>query len=266
VRLYRPLRPSAGAPLAKANPLAKLGAALVLMVVLFISVDLVTPAIALVAILAAVPFSGLAARQLLARTWPIIAAATVIAVFNTVFAAEQRGSLLNLGPWSLGTDTIVGGAALGLRLLGIALSGVLALATTDPTDLADALQLQFHAPPRLAVGTLAAVRLLPILAEEWQILALARRARGVEAGRNPIQAIRIFAGELLALLVAALRRGIRLAAAMDARGFGTRPCRTVARLQRMGSRDWRLLGTAAAVALIAPGTSIWLGSWRFLFG
>ena len=146
------------------------------------------------------------------------------------------------------------------------MAGLLALASTDPTDLADALQQQLHLSPRVAIGTLAAVRLLPVIASEWQILALARRARGVEAGRSPPAAARIAFGMLLALLVGAVRRATRLALAMEARGFGALPCRSVARPQRLRGRDMALIAVALLVAGGAVATSLVTGSWRFVLG
>jgi energy-coupling factor transport system permease protein len=237
------------------------------MVVLFVSVDPLTPALILVCLVVAVPFSGVSARTLLGRTWPILLAALSVGILNAVFAAEPSGEpLLRIGPVRLGTGNLVDGLALGLRLVGIAFSGVLALATTDPTDLAGSLVQQLRLPARFAVGALAAARLLPILATEWQILSLARRARGVSAAGSPARAVRLFFGQLLALLVGAVRRGTRLAAAMEARGFGSRPCRSVARPQAVSPRDWMLIGGAAGVGAGAVALGLVLGSWRFLFG
>src|SRR5205823_517786 len=73
---------------------------------------------------------------------------------------------------------------------------------------------------------------------------LARRARGVEAGRNPVVRGRLFASTMFALLVGAIRRGTRLATAMDARGFGCGARRTSARRSRF---------TAADAALVVGG-------------
>jgi energy-coupling factor transport system permease protein len=153
---------------------------------------------------------------------------------------------------------------LGLRLAAIAFSGVLAMVTTDPTRLADSLIAQLRISPRFAVGALAAARLVPVMAVEWQVLSLARRARGV-AGRNPASSLRIFFGKLLALLIGAVRRATRLAAAMEARGFGSRPCRTAARQERVTRGDWLLLGGATLLGLAAVGISLAAGTWRFLF-
>jgi energy-coupling factor transport system permease protein len=267
MRLFTPLRPDPRATLARANAVAKLGAAALLMAILFVSVDPLTPAIVLAGLLAAVPLTGLQPRDLVGRTWPILVAALAVGVLNAVLAPVQRGEVaLAIGPLAVGGENLQAGVGLGLRLLAIALSGVLALVTTDPTELADALVQQLHLSPRFAIGALAGARLLPIMADEWQTLALARRARGVSAGRSPLVAVRLLFGQLLALLVGAVRRGTRLATAMEARGFGSRPCRTIARPQAMRRRDWILIGLTAGLGALAVGASLAVGSWRFLLG
>ena len=254
------------APLARRHPLAKLAAALLMMAVLFAAVDALTPLILLAVLAAAVPASGVRPKTLLRRITPLLLAGIAIAILNTLFAPHQTGALVHIGPVALGQTTILEGAAVGLRIVAIALAGVLALATIDPTELADALVQHLHAPPRFALGALAALRMLPVLADEWRIIGLARRARGLEAGRNPFVALRLGTGRLFALLVAAIRRGTRLALAMDARGFGERPCRTLARPRDLVRADWLLIGGALAVGGLATGISLALGSYRILFG
>jgi energy-coupling factor transport system permease protein len=243
MRRFTPLRPDPRAPLARANPVAKLAAAAILMAILFIGSGPVTPAIVLTGILASLPFTGLALRTLLVRTWPLLIAALSVGVLNVLLApASSSGPDLENG--------------VALRLLGIALSGVIALATTEPTDLADSLQQQAHLPPRLAIGALAAVRSLPILAIEWQLIGMARRARGVSAGWSPLMAIRLAFGKLISLLVGAVRRATRLALAMDARGFGSAERRTVARPQFVRMADWGLILASAGLGVAA----LWIGA------
>ena len=77
-----------------------------------------------------------------------------------------------------------------LRVVGLALPGVLLVASTDPVRLADALTLHWRVPTRFAYGALAALRLAPLLVAEFESIRLARRTRGVEAGRNPLAARR----------------------------------------------------------------------------
>jgi energy-coupling factor transport system permease protein len=265
MRLFTPLIPNPAAPLARANPIAKLGAALLLMAVLFVSADVLTPTIVLLGLLAALPVTGLSPRVLVARTWPLLVVATSVGMLNALFAPEQAGALLRIGPLVVGSGNLVAGLALGLRLLTIAGVGVLSLATTQPTDLADALVQQLHVSPRFALGVTAALRLMPILADEWQIVRLARRARGVDAGRSPIAAVSIFFGELLTLLVSAIRRGTRLALAMEARGLGSRPCRGIARPQRVSATDLLIVAATAFLAAGAVGLALAAGTYRFLF-
>lgn len=267
MQLLTPLVPDPSAPLARANPVAKLAAALVLLIALFASLDHVTALVVLVGLAVALGMSGLSPASLASRAWLVALAAVSIAIFNVLFAAEQLGpTAIALGPLRIGAGTLVNGLGLALRLLAIAGAGILATATTQPTELADALVQQLRVSPRFAIGALAAVRLLPLLAREWQTLSMARRARGVDAGRSPIAAVRLFARQLLALLVGAIRRGTRMAAAMEARGFGARECRTVARPQRMSRGDWGWIAAATVLAAVAIGVSVALGTWRPLIG
>lgn len=267
MRVVTPIVPDRSAPLGRANPVAKLGAAAILLVVLFASIDLMTAGVVLVGLAAVLPLSGIRPRDLLGRAWLVGLVAISIGVFNVLFAAEQLGpTLVTVGPLRVGSETLVTGIGLAVRLLAIVLAGLLATATTEPSDLAGALVQQLGLSPRFGVGALAAVRLLPLFASEWQTIAMARRARGVEAGRSPVAAVRLLAGQLLALLVGAIRRGTRMAMAMEARGFGARECRTAARPQAMRRADWVWVGGAAGLAFVAVGVSVALGTWTPLFG
>ena len=268
MQLLTPLVPDPRAPLARANPIAKLAAGFILLVALFASLDGVT-AIAVLAVLAAVlaRWSGLSARALAGRAWLVGLAAVSIGVLNILFAAEQRGAIIvELGPLRIGAETLLDGLGLSLRLLAIALAGLLATATSQPTEVADALVQQLRVSPRFAIGVLAALRLLPLLSQEWQTIAMARRARGVEAGRSPVALGRLFANQVIALLVAAIRRGTRMAMAMEARGFGAADCRSVARVQRMRPGDWTWVVGALVLSAAAIGLSVALGTWRPLLG
>ncbi|HYI65600.1 MAG TPA: energy-coupling factor transporter transmembrane component T [Candidatus Limnocylindrales bacterium] len=267
MRLLTPIVPDAAAPLARANPVAKLAAALIILVALFASLDGVTAAAMLLGLVALLPASGLPVRTLFGRAWLVGVTAIAIGVFNVLFAAVQLGpTVVELGPLRIGAETLSNGGGLVLRLLAIALAGLLATATSDPVEVADALVQHLRMSPRFAIGVLAALRLLPLLAQEWQTLGLARRARGVDAGRSPIAAVRLFAGKLLSLLVSVIRRGSRMALAMEARGFGALPCRSVARPQHMRAADWAWIGAAVALASAAVGISLALGTWRPLLG
>jgi energy-coupling factor transport system permease protein len=255
------------APLARRNPVAKLGAALLFSLPLIATLDPLTPAIALAIELAVLPLFGVRYRVLARRAWPLALAAGGILVAMVLFAADRGGDLLlALGPFDITTGVLSGALGLVLRVFAVALPGIIVFATTDPTDLADALVQNAKAPARFAIGALAAVRLLPLLGAEWQALTLARRARGIDAGRNPVARVRLFGSTAFALLVAALRRGGRLAVAMDARGFDSGVPRTYARRQVFTRADTALLVAAALLSAAALTTTVLAGLFRPILG
>ncbi|MFK3983966.1 energy-coupling factor transporter transmembrane component T family protein [Micromonospora sp. NPDC050397] len=255
------------APLARRNPVAKLAAALVFSFALVATIDPVAPAVAIAIELAVLPLFGIGYATLLRRIWPLLLSAFGVVLTMVLFAADRDGAvLLDAGPLTVTTGVLHTALGLALRLVAVALPGLLVFATTDPTDLADALVQNAKAPPRFALGALAAFRMLPLLATEWQLLGMARRARGVDAGRNPVARLRLFAATAFALLVGAIRRGTRLATAMDARGFDSGSPRTSARRQRFTAADAALVAGAAVLAGVALGVSVLLGTFRPLIG
>ena len=256
-----------GAPLARRNPVAKVAAALVFSFALVATLDPVAPALAIAIELAVLPLFGIRYRVLARRAWPLLASAGGILVALVLFAADRSGRVLvEAGPLLVTSGVLITALGLVLRMLAVALPGVIVFATTDATDLADALIQNTRAPARFAIGALAAFRLVPLLEQEWETISMARRARGVDAGRNPLAKLRLFVSTAFALLVGAIRRGIRLAVAMDARGFDAGTPRTVARRQRFTAGDALLIARAAVLAGAALTTSILLGTFRPLIG
>ena len=246
MNLLEPLVADQRAPLATAHPLAKIAAALMVMLGLFITVDVVTSGIVLAALAIAMLLFGLSAPAVARRAEPLLMSAIGIGFFNAL----------------VGSTGVAGGIAIAMRLLGISLAGIIAIAAIDPTELADALVEHLHAPPRFVVGALAAFRLFPLFSREWDTLGLARRARGIEADRTFVQRLAGFPSRAVGLLVAAIRRATRLALAMDARGFGSRACRTLARPRAFDARDIALVVSAALLVILATATSVTLGTWR----
>jgi energy-coupling factor transport system permease protein len=205
--------------------------------------------------------------RLVRRGWPVLFGIAGAALTVVLFAADRGGTeVFAVGPLVVTTGVLTTALGLGLRLAAVALPGILVFATTDPTDLGDALVQNARAPARFAIGALAAFRLVPLLGQEWQALTLARRARGVDAGRNPVAHVRMFVSTAFALLVGAIRRGTRLAVAMDARGFDSGLPRTHAREQRFAAADWVLVAAAGALATAILAASVLTGLYRPVIG
>ncbi|MDA8371967.1 MAG: energy-coupling factor transporter transmembrane component T [Nocardiopsaceae bacterium] len=235
--------------LVRANPAAKVVAALLVAAGLIPVVDPVSGGVVLAAGLVLLPFSGLHRGVFVTLGLPLLLMGASIGVVNLLF----------------GEDGTVAALGTAVRLMAIALPGMLVGVTSDPTELADALVQKLKVPERPAMGVLAALRLMPLLAAQWRTLGLARRARGLEAGPNPVAAVTVFAGTAFALLVRAIRTGTQLAMAMDARAFGS-GARTRARVSHWRATDtWLIVATLILLA-VAHGLAISLGTWRLLFG
>ena len=110
MRLLEPLVPDPSAPLARLHPIAKILAALVLMLALFVTVDLVTSSVVLVALLIAARFSGLPLRSLAARAAPLLIGAASIGLFNAVLSQNLvAGGAISLTHGNLGIAVVTSG-------------------------------------------------------------------------------------------------------------------------------------------------------------
>ena len=230
------------------NPVFGLAACLVIAAGALSAGDPVTPAVLLVPVLALAAMAPHPARVAL-RAAPLGLGAAGVGLSNALLAP---------GPGF----AVRAGLAAALRVLAVGLPGLLLLASVDPTDLADALIQQARVPARPALGALAALRLLPLLQEEWRMLGLAQRARGRSGGGNPVGAAQLALARVFGLLVATVRRASQLATAMDARGFDAGVPRTSARRSRVRPGDVLVLVGAAALVAVATGVSVALGTWR----
>jgi len=225
------------------DPLALLGAAMLLSAGALMSSSVgLNLALALVAALAGL-LGRLPPRRVALLAAPALLASASVAFSNALLSS---GGLAAASSWAA--------AALpASRVLAVALPGLVAAVAIDPTGLADALVVRLRVPARPAYSVLAGLRLLPLLADEWVVLGRASRARGLGGS-----GIRARAGQFTSmtfrLLVAALRRGGRLAIALDARGLRPQTPRTVARPVRWAGRDTVALVLAVTALGIALAT------------
>ncbi|GAB3256330.1 energy-coupling factor transporter transmembrane component T family protein [Arthrobacter pigmenti] len=266
IAVSRPDRRGTGrtAVLARANPISKLGGVFLLTIALVLTVDWVSAGIALVCELVVLPLAGVSLRTLLLRGWPLLAAAVVGGYGTALLAADSGAVVLEWGFISFSEGSLAAGVAIMLRGLAIALPGIIILASTDPTDLADALAQKLRLPHRFVLGALAAMRLVGLLLAEWQVLGMARRARGVSAGGGYAGRIKASLGQSLALLVQAIRKATRLAMTMEARGFGGAE-RTWARQSRYSRIDLWVACGSVLVTVLAVGSAVAAGTWNPVF-
>ncbi|MEZ3161896.1 energy-coupling factor transporter transmembrane component T [Microbacterium sp. BWT-B31] len=247
---------------ARINPVAKLGASALVALPLVLTLDIVSAAVALALELVLFPFAGLTWREFWARTWPVWIAAPLTALTIALYGEASGVVLLEWFVVRVSEGSLELSVATFFRVLAIALPSVVLFVTVDPTDLADGLGQVLKLPARFVMGALAGLRMVGLFLDDWRALELARRARGVaDRGR-----LRRFFGMAFALLVLSIRRGSKLATAMEARGFGAPGARTWARESRFGGREWALMALGLAIALIAVGAAVAAGAWNFILG
>jgi energy-coupling factor transport system permease protein len=244
------------------NPVAKLLTAAVIAAALVLSVDWVSALTALVLEIPLFLALGVRLRPFLIRGALISVAAALTAVTNLLYG-EPSGTvhwhflLINVSDGSIELAL-----AMFLRILAIALPSVFLFLDVQPTELADGLGQVLRLPARFVVGALAGLRLVGLLRQDWQYLGYARRARGVADHAR----VRRVLGQSFALLVFAVRRGSKLATAMEARGFGAYPTRTWARPSPFRWREIALISAGVAIAAAAVSVAIVAGTWDFIGG
>jgi len=248
--------------LATVNPVAKLGVSALIAVPLILTLDPVSASVALALEFVLFLFAGIGWREFWVRTWPVWLAAPLTGL--TIALYGQTGGVVYVDWFVLriSEGSLALALATMLRVLAIALPSVVLFITVDPTDLADGLGQIVRLPARFVLGALAGLRMVGLFLDDWRALELARRARGVaDRGR-----IRRFLGMAFALLVLSIRRGAKLATAMEARGFGAPGRRTWARESRFGAAEWLLLAVGAAISGIAVAAAVVTGAWNFILG
>ena len=246
----------------RANPVAKLAAATALALALLLTVDPVTASVALALELAVLPWCGVPLRLLAPRLVVVVLAAGSTFVATALFGVDSGAEVLALGPLEVTTGSLVLAASIAARIAALGLPGIVLLASTDPTDLGDALAQVLHLPHRFVLGALAALRLVDVLVGEWRQMGLARRARGL-GDDGWLGRVRTGGGQAFALLVLSVRRATVLATAMEARGFGG-SARTWARPSRLRPSDAVVVAGAVVIAAVATVAAVAAGTWHLL--
>ena len=185
------------------------------------------------------------------RRWPYLVGTltTGLTVFLLTPFVEVIGShpiwtgptIPVLGTLDVTTEELRNGLFQGLRLSAVGLAFAVYALLLDHDRLLAAAGWARRSTLAVALAT----RLVPVLERDARDLRLALRGRSVELG--PVR-------QLSPLLAGSLERGLNLAEAMEARGYG-RPGRTRAPGAPWRSRDWAAL--VAAVAIVVVG-ALWL--------
>lgn len=248
---------------ARLNPVSRFIGALLLCVPMFLTLDVVSASVAFGLEMLLLWIGGVAPWTVLRKTWPVWIAAAGSFISVALYGKTSGQIFADLG----GIIVISQGSlylalATFLRVAAIAVPGVILALGLDPTDLADGLVQILHLPQRFVYGGLAGMRMFTLLQDDWRALGQSRRSRGLGDGST----IKRVFSQAFSLLVVSIRRGTKLATAMEARGFGSDAPRSQARESKLHAVDWLFYAICIAVPMVALFTAYCTGYWHWAFG
>lgn len=123
-------------------------------------------------------------------------------------------------------ESFLRGMLIGLRALVFAVLGLTFALTTRPVNLFYSLMQQLRLNPKYAYSFMAALRLIPIMTEEFETIRNARKVRSSERVtglRGILFKMKVYT---IPLLSGSIRRAHRIAVAMEAKRFSSQEPRT----------------------------------------
>lgn len=243
-------------PLRRVNPIAKLGAALVYLLVMTALFDPRAQAVVLaVSVLALLALERIAPLRLLGVLAPFALMGLGLWGTNLLFPAQTQAYLDSLGRFSLlRNPAFDAGLVVFLRAVNFGAISYLFVHSTRPADLALGLMQKLRAPPALAFSVFSAVQFMPALAEDLRQLRLARRLRRAPGRRSWRESMGEPVRLMVPLLVSAMRRAQRAAISMEARGLASPMTRTYLRHSIFGVAD--AVFVACATAILAAAVAV----------
>ena len=235
------------------NPVAKLGAALLLVIACFATSNFV-----LLALIIVLDVVMAAQCKMLPQT---LGLAKAVAVFSLILAViallfTPQGNVLVQLPWGyIGTGSVVAAVLIVVRLVACAVPLFLVFYVTKLTDMANALVKVLHVPYKYAFTFMSTVHFIPVFMNDMSGIMEAQTARGVEFDGGFLKKVRLMMPLCVPLLVSSVRKTNSAAIAAEVRGFNLRT-------RESGFKEYPFAGidfAAMAVAALMLVAAIVLG-------
>ena len=243
------------------NPISRFIGALLLCLPMFVTLDIVSASIAFGLDILLFAIAGVTPWYVLRHTWPVWIAASGSFISVLLYGQSSGDDIFKFGWMHISQGSLYLAICTFVRVASVAVPGVILAIGLDPTDLADGLVQILHFSPRFVYGALAGLRMFSLLQNDWRAFGLARRSRGISDGK----ALQRMLSQSFGLLVLSIRRGTKLATAMEARAFGSNIKRVPARKSKLTAYDWIFYVICIAVPAIALYASIQTGYWHNAF-
>lgn len=171
---------------------------------------------------------------------------------SLLYATPSGDMYLHLGYVHVSERSIEVAIAAMLRILVIALPALLIAPAVSAHEFLATCAVRRVLPDRVALATLIALRLVPVISSDLDETRQARRANGRPATPFAVA---------LTTLVIAIRRSIRMSDVAEIRGF-SRANRTWSVYRALRVRDWVLMSGAVFIGLSAMIVVAYVGAWN----
>lgn len=230
------------------------------MLVLFVQVLLIhNPNIlinlTIVLFLLFIAFTGYPFKSLLLFLLPFIII-FISTASSMIFFGKGETTWFEWGLIHITKESFFRGLHLGFRALSFALLGIIFSLTTRPVYLFYSLMQQLKLKPKYAYSFLAAVRLIPIMMEEFQTIHHALKVRGAERSKGIGGMFEKLKRYAIPLLSQSIRRAQRIAVAMEAKRFSNHTKRTYYYEMHFSKYDVLFVTSIFALCILAYYVSI----------
>lgn len=219
--------------------------------------------ISLVALLGGLAFSGVGAAAIGRSFRPILILVVITFAYHIIFTSHDGEPLFELFGMSVTELPLRRATFYSTRLLLFVSVVFLVTLTSSPSELAEAIARMLRPLERLGIPAadlglvlFIAMRFIPILTGEFQVIRNAQVIRGVNFAGNLVNRVRRTATVIIPVLIAAIARADELALAMEARGYRSGRPRTCYTHSSFDRYAWAF----------ALGSSLLLGSAFYLTG
>ena len=161
-------------------------------------------------------------------------------LFITVLLSDKSGYVMS----ALGPITIYSGAPKAafdalLRIVSASLPMLVVLQSADMKNLMDSLARDLRIPPKYAFALASAFRFIPSLSAELQEIIEVEKARGQDfESANIMKKAALISSLMLPLLISALKKSARSAAAAKLRGFEQRTAQSSSTLEAISNTEY----------------------------
>lgn len=168
---------------------------------------------------------------------------------SMIFFGKGETTLYKWGIVHISEESLYRGLHLGFRALAFGMMGLTFAFTTKPVQLFYSLMQQLKLQPKYAYSFMAAIRLIPIMFEEFQTIRDAQKLRMVQHRKGVSGVLKSISSLPIPLLSQSIRRAFRIAVAMEAKRFHSSNDRTF--YYKIGFSKYDLLFLGYLVILIS---------------